>query len=112
MGQGHQRKHPTGHPPQAAKRVPVPTRELTLSKRILITGNEGYIGSQMVPVFLESGYEVTGLDTGYFRDCTLTSSSPQVHTLQKDIRDLVPSDLEGFDGVVHLAALSNDPVAT
>ena len=64
----------------------------------------------MVPVFLESGYEVTGLDTGYFRDCTLTTPTSHIHTLQKDLRDVVPSDLEGFDSVIHLAALSNDPI--
>jgi nucleoside-diphosphate-sugar epimerase len=78
--------------------------------RILITGHQGYIGSVMAPLLVESGYDVTGLDTGYFEDCTLTPVRGEVKAAKKDIRDLEPSDLEGFDSVVHLAALSNDPL--
>ena len=81
-----------------------------MAKHVLITGHEGYIGSVMVPFFLEAGYEVVGLDTGYFHECTLVPSLFDVPDLRKDIRDLEPADLEGFDAVVHLAALSNDPV--
>jgi len=79
-------------------------------KNILITGHNGYIGSVMTPHLLEAGYTVTGLDTGYFSDCTLVADGRQAPAVRKDIRDLLPEDLEGFDAVVHLAALSNDPI--
>jgi nucleoside-diphosphate-sugar epimerase len=78
--------------------------------RVLLTGHDGYIGSVMAPALLAAGYEVVGLDTGYFRQCTLVPQRVQVPTVWKDIRDLQPTDLEGFDAVVHLAALSNDPI--
>jgi len=80
------------------------------SKQILITGHNGYIGSVMTPHLLEAGYEVTGLDTGYFSECTLVPDGRQPAAIRKDIRDLTPGDLEGFDAVIHLAALSNDPI--
>jgi len=79
-------------------------------KRVLITGHTGYIGSVMVPYFLRSGLEVVGLDTGYFDECTLVPEQTMVPTIRKDIRDLVPADLKGCDAIVHLAALSNDPI--
>lgn len=81
-----------------------------MTKRVLMTGHEGYIGSVMGPLFTKAGYQVTGLDTGYFRECILTACSGQVKTIRKDLRDLVPADLQGFDAIVHLAALSNDPI--
>ena len=81
-----------------------------MSKRMLITGNFGYIGSVMAPYFLEHGYQVTGLDTGYFASCVLGKAPRGVKTIQKDIRDVSARDLEGFDAVIHLAALSNDPI--
>src|SRR5438045_8438092 len=64
----------------------------------------------MTPHFLKEGYEVAGLDTGYFSECTFVPGGGQVRSIRKDIRDLTPKDLEGFDEVVHLAALSNDPI--
>ncbi len=64
----------------------------------------------MTPHLLGAGYEVTGLDTGYFSECTLVQGGGDVPVVQKDIRDLNPRDLEGYDAVVHLAALSNDPI--
>jgi nucleoside-diphosphate-sugar epimerase len=78
--------------------------------RVLITGHEGYIGSVMAPAFLEAGHEVVGLDTGYFADCKLVPELAEVPTVRKDIRDLEPGDVEGFGAIVHLAALSNDPI--
>jgi nucleoside-diphosphate-sugar epimerase len=78
--------------------------------RVLVTGHEGYIGSVLAPAFLEAGHDVLGLDTGYFAGCTLVPELGEVLSVQKDIRDLEPADLEGFDAVVHLAALSNDPI--
>ncbi len=80
------------------------------ANKILITGHNGYIGSVMTPQLLDAGYAVTGLDTGYFSECTLVPDSRQAPAIRKDIRDLTPKDLEGFDAVIHLAALSNDPI--
>jgi nucleoside-diphosphate-sugar epimerase len=81
-----------------------------MPKRVLMTGHNGYIGSVMGPCFVEAGHEVVGLDTGYFEPCTLVSEAAEIPWLRKDIRDLTQRDLEGFDAVVHLAALSNDPI--
>ncbi|MGH8058538.1 MAG: NAD-dependent epimerase/dehydratase family protein, partial [Candidatus Entotheonellia bacterium] len=78
--------------------------------RVLITGHHGYIGSVMLPHLVEAGYMVVGLDTDFFRPCMLMPAAAEVPSLAKDIRDIEPSDLEGFDAVVHLAALSNDPI--
>jgi nucleoside-diphosphate-sugar epimerase len=77
--------------------------------RVLLTGHRGYVGSVMAPVLQEAGHEVVGLDVDYFRGCDLVPL-PEVPTIEKDIRDLEPADLDGFDAVVHLAALSNDPI--
>lgn len=78
--------------------------------RVLLTGHNGYIGSVMLPVLQAAGHDVVGLDTFYFQDCTLRDGDERTAVLHKDIRDLGSSDLEGFDAVVHLAALCNDPL--
>lgn len=82
--------------------------------RILVTGTEGYIGSLLAPILSNAGHSVVGLDTGYYRDGWLYSdnnSNPQnVSVINKDIRKLTVEDLDGFDSVVHLAELSNDPL--
>jgi nucleoside-diphosphate-sugar epimerase len=78
--------------------------------KVLVTGHRGYIGSIMAPLLLRMGYEVVGLDTGYFNACTLEADPGVVPEVRKDIRDLGPADLRSFDAVVHLAALSNDPI--
>src|SRR4051794_3632541 len=64
----------------------------------------------MAPHLLKGGYEVHGLDTGYFSECTLVPGGVAMPAVRKDLRDLVSTDLEGFDAVIHLAALSNDPI--
>jgi nucleoside-diphosphate-sugar epimerase len=81
-----------------------------MSERVLITGHNGYLGSVMAPLLVQAGYDVVGLDTGYFRQCTLVPDAAQVPWRVKDIRDLNSDDLRGFDAVIHLAALSNDPI--
>ena len=78
--------------------------------RILLTGSEGYIGSVMGPALLVAGHDVVGLDTGYFADCNLVPPDEEVRTIRKDLRDLEAGDVAGFDAVIHLAALSNDPI--
>lgn len=83
---------------------------MTQSQRVLLTGNEGYVGSVMGPLMRAAGHDVVGLDTGYYRECTLVEPEVPIPTIRKDIRDLVPDDVRGFDAVVHLAALSNDPI--
>jgi len=80
------------------------------NKRILITGNNGYIGSIMAPWFRSQDYDVVGLDTGYFSSCTLVPDNLRIPTIEMDIRDISTRDLDGFDAVIHLAALSNDPI--
>lgn len=81
-----------------------------MAKRVLITGHKGFIGSVMAPYFAQAGYEVVGIDTGFYDPCTLVPDQVRIPYKQKDIRDLEPDDLKGFDAVVHLAALSNDPI--
>lgn len=79
-------------------------------QRILITGHKGYIGSVLAPIFVSAGHDVTGLDSELFGECTLVPDPIAVPSIRKDIRDIEPRDLEGFDAIVHLAALSNDPM--
>jgi nucleoside-diphosphate-sugar epimerase len=79
-------------------------------KRILVTGNNGYIGSVMAPWLKRAGYDVVGLDTYYFLDCTLVPDLAEIPTIRKDLREIEASDLRSFEAVVHLAALSNDPI--
>ncbi|MBL6934589.1 MAG: SDR family oxidoreductase [Alphaproteobacteria bacterium] len=81
-----------------------------MTKRVLLTGHDGYIGTVMAPFLMDRGYRVTGLDTGYFRDTLLGGQAPEIPEIRKDIRDLTPRDVEGFDAIIHLAALSNDPL--
>jgi len=82
--------------------------------KILVTGTEGYIGVRLAPLLMGDGHEVVGLDTGYYRDGWLYSPPSQPYVtprlLNKDVRDVTPGDVEGFDAVVHLAELSNDPL--
>ena len=79
--------------------------------RILLTGIDGYLGALMGPVLASRGHEVTGLDAGYYRDGLLyDAGAPQIPTITKDIRQITVEDLRGYDAVVHLAELSNDPI--
>ena len=78
--------------------------------KVLVTGHDGYIGTVLVPIFQEAGHEVVGLDTRLFRACRFGNDEPAVSSLEIDIRDVTAGDLAGFDAVVHLGAISNDPL--
>ncbi len=77
--------------------------------RVVVSGHEGYVGAVLVPLFQAAGHEVIGFDTGLYRGCDLTPVT-EVPTIDKDVRDATADDLEGADAVVHLAAISNDPI--
>jgi nucleoside-diphosphate-sugar epimerase len=78
--------------------------------RILLTGHKGYIGCVLAGMLLEAGHVVHGLDSDIFRRCTFGSLPALIPETIKDIRDAEAADLEGFDAVLHLAGLSNDPL--
>ncbi|MER7764216.1 SDR family oxidoreductase [Streptomyces sp. NPDC097619] len=80
--------------------------------RVLLTGHQGYLGTVMAPVLAAAGHEVTGLDSGLFADCVLgpPPADPTGHRV--DLRDVTAEHLAGVDAVVHLAALSNDPLGS
>jgi nucleoside-diphosphate-sugar epimerase len=78
--------------------------------RVLLTGSKGYIGTLAVPMLRAAGHHVTGLDIGLFDQCDFGEAPEEVPEIAKDLRDLSLSDLRGFDAIVHLAALSNDPL--
>jgi nucleoside-diphosphate-sugar epimerase len=78
--------------------------------KVLVTGHEGYIGAVMVRMLGEAGHAVVGLDTGLYAGCDFGPPPPEVPSRRMDVRDVTPADCEGFDAVVHLAALSNDPL--
>jgi nucleoside-diphosphate-sugar epimerase len=78
--------------------------------RVLLTGNEGYIGTILVPWLWARNHEVIGLDSGLFRECTLRAAIRPVPTIRKDVRDVELGDLDGVEAVIHLAGLSNDPL--
>jgi nucleoside-diphosphate-sugar epimerase len=78
--------------------------------RVLVTGHKGYIGTVLVPMLLEEGFDVVGFDSDLFAECTFMDGIRDVPEIKKDIRDVQISDLAGIDAVMHLAALSNDPL--
>ncbi|NEO35474.1 MAG: SDR family oxidoreductase [Moorea sp. SIOASIH] len=78
--------------------------------RVLVTGHKGYIGTVMVPMLLAQGYDVFGLDSDLFEQSTFGEGIRKIPELKKDIRDVTATELEGFDALIHLAGLSNDPL--
>ena len=78
--------------------------------RVLVTGHDGYIGTILVPMLQEAGHEVTGLDNYLFHGCTFGAEVPDPPALRLDLREVTSDHVKGFDAVIHLAGLSNDPL--
>ena len=78
--------------------------------RVLVTGHNGYIGSVMTPLLEQAGHDVVGLDFDLFATCTFGDPPPEIESIRKDVREVEAEDLVGFDAVMHLAAVCNDPV--
>ncbi len=80
--------------------------------KVLVTGTDGYIGSILGPYLLKKGYDVIGLDTGFYRSGWLFNNGETIYPtyINKDLREIDLGDLEGIEAVVHLAELSNDPL--
>jgi nucleoside-diphosphate-sugar epimerase len=76
-----------------------------------VTGSQGYIGTILTPLLKAEGHDVTGLDSDLYEQCTYGEGVPKTPFIKKDIRDVELRDLEGFDAIMHLAALSNDPLS-
>jgi nucleoside-diphosphate-sugar epimerase len=78
--------------------------------KVLVTGNNGYVGTVLTNILLQKGYSVTGLDVNYFEPCALEPVRQDFNQVVKDIRKVESKDVSGFDAVIHLAGLSNDPL--
>jgi nucleoside-diphosphate-sugar epimerase len=78
--------------------------------RVLVTGHRGYVGSVLVPELIAAGHDVHGVDACFFETSAIGVTRAPIDERRKDIRDIEARELEGFDAVVHLAALSNDPL--
>jgi nucleoside-diphosphate-sugar epimerase len=78
--------------------------------KVLVTGNKGYIGSLLCENLLEEDFDVIGLDTCYYKGCNFTDFNSKILQIEKDIRNITKEDLDGIEAIIHLAALSNDPM--
>ena len=78
--------------------------------KVLLTGHKGYIGSVAGPMLRSAGHEVVGLDSDLFAGCDFGIIASDIPEISKDLRDIAQKDLEGFDAILHFAALSNDPL--
>jgi nucleoside-diphosphate-sugar epimerase len=80
--------------------------------RVLVTGHNGYVGTVMVPLLLAAGHDITGLDTNLYKGSTFgeENKTKSIPEFNKDVREINRSDLEGFEAIIHLAGLSNDPL--
>lgn len=78
--------------------------------RVLVTGHMGYIGTILVPMLIEAGHDVVGLDNDLYRRCTFKDGIVEIPEMLKDVRDVEAGDVKGFDAIMHLAGLSNDPL--
>ena len=79
--------------------------------RVLVTGGHGYIGTVLVPLLLDGGHEVVGIDSDLFGACTFGAYRSRINMSPRDVRDVRAEDLDGVEAVVHLAGLANDPLA-
>ena len=77
---------------------------------VLLTGNRGYIGSVLSKMLLDQGYNVTGFDTNFYTECSIIKEKLNITQINKDIREISRDDLRNIDAIIHLAALSNDPL--
>jgi len=78
--------------------------------RVLVTGHKGYIGTVMVPMLQQAGHDVVGIDSDLYAQCTFGKGFDEIENMEKDVRHVEASELEGFDAIIHLAGLSNDPL--
>ena len=78
--------------------------------RVLVTGSDGYIGQVLLPMLEQRGHEVVGLDSCFYEQCVLGQDPNRFEQIRMDIRDVTPDHFAGFDAVLHLAGLSNDPL--
>lgn len=78
--------------------------------KILVTGHKGYIGAVACPILRSAGHDVVGLDVDLFSGCDFGKPPEDVPEIRCDLRDITKEDLDGFDAVLHFAALSNDPL--
>lgn len=78
--------------------------------RVLVTGHQGYIGTVLVPMLIAAGHDVVGLDSDLYERSTFGSGLPVIPSIKKDVRDVTLKDVDGFEAVLHLAGLSNDPL--
>ena len=80
--------------------------------RVLVTGHLGYIGTVMVPMLIQAGHDVVGCDSDLYSRCTFPEGGEiyEIPSLRKDVRDIEEAELYEFDAIIHLAALSNDPL--
>ncbi len=81
--------------------------------KVLLTGSRGYIGTVMTPMLQKAGHEVVGLDADLYSRCTFEEGGKihDIPTIIRDTRDVRLEDVQGFDAIIHLAALSNDPLS-
>src|SRR3984893_2425528 len=85
-------------------------KQRIFTMRVLLTGHRGYIGSVLAPLLIRRGHDVTGLDSGLYERCGFGEELEGVPWIRKDIRDTAQQDLTGYDAILHLAGLSNDPL--
>ncbi len=78
--------------------------------KVLVTGHDGYIGCVLVPMLQKHGHEVVGLDSGLFIGCEFEDPALACETIRADVRDVPEEELVGFDAIIHLAGISNDPL--